>query len=182
MILIIIIGDAERRQNFLTEVEMNFTLDIFIKEADLEAVDITEVLAEWGDELFSKTPQEYKFKSDLTFERNIDIGYYKKHYEKLIDNDFNIDNYLSLRLLGNHMLNLGMQINMYSHQLTENSVIKFLNQLIKLSSFAVFIEDEDDELISKKSIVHTYKEMIDIICYNLNWNVSQGVLIIKKDY
>lgn len=160
---------------------MNFTLDIFIKEADLKAINITEVLVEWGNEIFSKTPQQYKYKSSLIFERNIDIGYYKKHYENLMGNDFNVDNYFSLRLLGNHMSDLDMQINMHSNQLSDNAVIKFMNQLIKLRSFALFIEDEDDELISKKNVTHSYKEMIDVICYNLNWNVSQGVLIIKKD-
>ena len=35
---------------------MNFTLDIFIKESDLKFINITEVLVEWGDEVFSKTP------------------------------------------------------------------------------------------------------------------------------
>ncbi len=160
---------------------MNFTLDIFIKESDLKFINITEVLVEWGDEVFSKTPQEYEYKSSLFFERNIDIGYYKKHYENLIGNDFNIDNYLSLRLLGNHMSNLDMLINIHDEQLSENPVIEFMNQLIKLRSFAVFIEDEDDELINKKCVIHSYKEMIDVICYHLNWNVSQGILIIKKD-
>lgn len=160
---------------------MNFTLDIFIKETDLKAINITEVLVEWGNEIFSKTPQQYKYKSSLIFERNIDIGYYKKHYENLMGNDFNVDNYFSLRLLGNHMSELDMQINMHSNQLPDNAVMKFMNQLIKLRSFALFIEDEDDELISKKNVIHSYKEMIDVICYNLNWNVSQGVLIIKKD-
>lgn len=160
---------------------MNFTLDIFIKEADLKTINITEVLVKWGDEIFSKTPQEYKYKSSLFFERNVDIGYYKKHYENLMGNEFNIDNYLSLRLLGNHMSNLDMLINMHSEKIMENPIIEFMSQLINLRSFAIFIEDEDDELINKKNVIHSYKEVIDVICYNLNWNVSQGVLIIKKD-
>ena len=181
MISKIIIGNVGSQQNFLSEVNMNFTLDIFIKETDLKAINITEVLVEWGDEIFSKTPQEYKYKSSLFFERNIDIEYYKKHYKNLMGNEFNIDNYLSLRLLGNHMSNLDMLINMHSERIPENPVIEFMNKLIKLRSFAIFIEDEDDELINKKYVIHSYNEMINAICYNLNWNVSQGVLIIKKD-
>lgn len=58
-----------------------------------------------------------------------------------------MDGYLSLRLLGNHMSNLDMLINMHSAQLSENDMIKFMNQLLKLSSFAIFIED--DERINK---------------------------------
>ncbi len=90
-----------------------------------------------------------------------------------------MDGYLSLRLLGNHMSNLDMFINMHSAQLSENDMIKFMNQLLKLSSFAIFIED--DERINKKYVIHSYHEMIDVICYHMDWNVSQGVLIIKKD-
>lgn len=72
-------------------------------------------------------------------------------------------------------------INMHREQLSENPSIEFMKQITKLHSFAMFIEDEDDELIKKKHIVHSYKEMIDVICYNLNWDVSQGILLIKKD-
>lgn len=102
-----------------------------------------------------------------------------KYYADILGEDFNMDGYLSLRLLGNHMSNLDMLINMHSAQLSENDMIKFMNQLLKLSSFAIFIED--DERINKKYVIHSYHEMIDVICYHMDWNVSQGVLIIKKD-
>lgn len=181
MILIIVIGNVENQQNFLSEVNMNFTFDLFIKEEDLKDIDITETFVHWGNEIFSRTPQQYQYKSSLVFERNIDVGYYKKNYGALLGNDFDIDHCLSLWLLGNHMSNLDMLINMHREQLSENPVIEFMNQLLKLRSFAVFIEDADDELIKKKFIIHSYKEAIDVICCNLNWNVSQGILIIKKD-
>lgn len=158
---------------------MNFTLDIFIKENDLKTINIIEKLVSWGSEMYSQTPPVYDFKRVLFFEKNIDLEYYQKYYTNLIGSDIKIDDYLSLRLLGNNMSDLETTINMRSEEIMGNCIIKFLEEISKLSTFAIFIEEED-ELISKKYIIRTYEEIVDIFGNSLNWDALQGALIIKR--
>lgn len=129
--------------------------------------------------MFSQTPPVYGYKKVLSFEKNLDMEYFQKYYINLIGSDINIDDYLSFRLLGNYMSDLETTINMRSEEIMGDCIMKFLVELSKLSTFAIFIEEED-ELISKKYIIRTYEEIVDIFCKSLNWDVSQGVLIIKR--
>lgn len=70
---------------------MYFSLDIFIKEDDLEAINITEELVNWGSDVFSRMPPRYSYKKVLVFEKNLDMAYYQKYYAALIGDELNID-------------------------------------------------------------------------------------------
>lgn len=159
---------------------MYFELDVLIKENELSKLKLPEIFAEWGGELFSQEPPKYIYNSKLIFERVMDIEHYQRYYKKFIDDDWNLNSYISLKLLGyvSHFNELGSLINKKDQGFSNNEVVLFLLDLLKLDTFAIFLI-RDEEYIDKKYVISQEQELIDIITKSLNWSSPKGVLIYK---
>lgn len=158
---------------------MDFHMDILIKRCDLSKLRLSEDFIDWGGELLSQEPPKYSNESKLIFEQFMDLEYYKKFYGKYLGNDFDVDSYLALHLLGSHIFELELEINNNGSNIANNDLILFLTELSKLNSYALFFV-RDEEYIDKRYDVVKNEELLDIICQSLNWASPEGVLIIKS--
>lgn len=157
---------------------MDFTLDILLPENELNKLNIKEVLFEWGEEEFSQDPPIYKDDTGLEFKQVQDLGYYKRYYQKYIEDDLNVYKYTSLRLSGTHIFDLELIINNKNQDITGNIIFKFLEKMFKLKTFAIFLI-RDEEEIDKRYRVNMKDELIDIFCRCLKWESIEGALITK---
>lgn len=158
---------------------MEFTIDLLISKSDISKVGLSEMLIEWGGEFLSQIPPKYKNKLGLVFEEFVNPNDYINYYSCFLENDFDIDKYIILRLLGTHIFDLGLIVNNSCSDISKNVVISFLHELAELKSFAIFFI-RDEEYIDIRKKVNTEDEIIKIICSSLNWDSPKGVLITKN--
>jgi len=132
-----------------------------------------------GGEFFSQEPRKYKNNSGLVFEEFSDLNYYKEYYGRFLENDLEIDKYISLRLLGTHVFDLELILNKSNADISNNGIILLLQDLCRLDSFAIFFI-RDEECIDIRKKVDTEDELINVICSSLNWESPKGVLLTKN--
>ncbi len=157
---------------------MVFSLEIFLKEKDVRKVNILELLVEWGGEFLSQDPPKYVYNSTLTFEQFLDIEYYKKYHKKVIENDFDFDEYVAFRLLGGKMLELEKLINTCDEKLKTDVLICYLKEVSKLDTYGMILLREE-ECIDKRYRINSEKELIDTVCNCLKWDAPEGAFITK---
>ncbi len=158
---------------------MDFSFDVLLKPEDLSTVNISESLVEWGGEVFSHEPKKYTYKSTLVFEEFSDIEYYKNHHKDIIQNDFDIDQYIPFRLLGDGMLQLEKIVNCNKDELHNNDIIRFLIDISSLNTFGLFLLREE-EWIDKRYRISTKEQLIEIVSNCLKWVSVEGVFITKQ--
>ncbi len=151
---------------------MDYILDILISKDDINQLNLSESLIEWGGELLSQDPPKYSNNSKLSFEEYKDIQY----YERFIGSNFDIENCIALHLEGMHLLDLELLINNKSQEIVSTELISFLVDLLKLDVFAILLI-RDEECIDKKYKINKKEELVDVICNSLNWSNPEGVLI-----
>lgn len=132
-----------------------------------------------GGEFLSQIPPKYKNKLGLVFEEFVNPNDYINYYSSFFENDFDIDKYIILRLLGTHIFDLELIVNNSGSDISKNVVISFLHELADLKSFAIFFI-RDEEYIEIRKKVNTEDEIIKIIYNSLNWDSPNGVLITKN--
>ena len=66
-----------------------------------------------------------------------------------------------------------------SHEVLNNKIMLFLNELSDLECFMIFLI-RDEEEIDKRYEVHSKEELIKRICSCLLWTAPEGVLLIKN--
>ena len=172
----------ETGQHILNKGEVNymeFSFDLLMQRDDITKASLSELLAEWGGEFFSQEPRKYKNNSGLVFEEFSDLNYYKEYYGRFLENDLEIDKYISLRLLGTHVFDLELILNKSNADISNNGIILLLQDLFKLDSFAIFFI-RDEECIDIRKKVATEDELINVICSSLNWESPKGVLLTKN--
>lgn len=153
---------------------MDFTLDIIIPKLEINKLDLTEYLIEWGGTLFSQEPPRYKSSSNLIFEQFVDL----KYYSNLLGDELNVENYIALGLKGEHLLDLKFIVNTQMEKIKNNPLLIFLTELLRLNQFYIFLL-RDDEGIGKKYEVDKKEELIEIICNSLKYSTAEDVLITK---
>lgn len=155
---------------------MLFYLDILIKPEKMLQVKIKEKLVEWEGKWYSEEPPKYEYDDKLYFRQTVDISYYKKYYGKFISDDFAIDQYRSIRLLGSHLSELEQLINTNNPALEQNELCQFLMELSMLDDFVLFLIYDEEEIDASYRI-KTKEELITRFCSCLNWKSPQGAVI-----
>lgn len=154
---------------------MDFTLDIIIPKLEINNLDLTEDLIEWGGTVFSQEPPRYKSSTNLVFEQFVDL----KYYSNLLGDELNVETYIALGLKGEHLLDLKFIVNNQIEKIKDNPLLIFLTVLIRLNQFYIFLL-RDDEGISKKYEVNKKEELIEIICNSLKYSTLEDVLVTKS--
>lgn len=75
---------------------MNYILDILLPKSEMNKINLSELLVEWGGEKFSQTPQKYTNNSKLFFAEYTD----KEYYERFFGTQYPIAQYIALHLEG----------------------------------------------------------------------------------
>lgn len=159
---------------------MDFTLDVLLLKKELYKLNIKEFLFEWGGEKFSQDPPIYKDDTGLEFKEIQDLGYYTRCYKKYIEDDLNVNQYISLTLCGDYISDLEFLINKKNSNSNADIILKFLEKLFELSTFAVFLIRDEEEIDSRYRI-KTKDEFLNVFCNCLKWESPEGALITKSN-
>jgi hypothetical protein len=155
---------------------MDYRFSVLIPKNNLIKTNMVEIMGEWGGEMFSRNPREFKYDLELNFREIIDLDYFKG----FIENEFNLCNSAALYLDGNDIQILEFIVNKQEHKIYDNKIIKLIYELYKnLDEFCI-INEIEDEYIEQKYVITDVKEAIDIFIDSLNWNSPRGIIIIKK--
>lgn len=151
---------------------MDFTLDIIIAKNEIKKLNLNKKIAEWGGEIFSLDPPEYISDSNLVFEQFKDLSYYNKFLEEELDKD----RYIAFILKGESLLDLEFLINREKEKLSNNKIFEFLEKVIKLDEFFIFLIRED-EVVKKTYEISEKEKLANILCNSLNWSTPEDILI-----
>ncbi|MEY8382254.1 hypothetical protein AALG83_03700 [Christensenellaceae bacterium 44-20] len=151
---------------------MNFILDVLIPEKQIELINLSEILAEWGGEVFPKETREFLFESTLVFHQNPDL----KYYQGILGGE--LENYIALTLQGEELTNLAYLVNAQREEAKKNILMRFFKQLLSLEHFYILLLKEEEE-IDRKYQIGNADELLTAICQSLNWTSPEGSVIAK---
>lgn len=154
---------------------MRFLLDIVIPKDEMKKVDLEEQLIEWGGERFSQEPAKYIGKKELVFEELTNL----KYHCGLLGNNLDAKKYSALIFKGEELSELEFLANSGTEDLRNNLLFVFLESLITLSSFYIFLLRED-EVIKERYAIERQEELKAVLCESLSWNTPKDILIYKK--
>ncbi len=151
---------------------MDFTLDIIITRDKVKKLSLNEKLVEWGGEKFPLDPPEYISDSNLVFKQFNDLSY----YNKLLEEELDKDKYVAFVLRGETLLDLEFLINREGEKISNNKLFEFLEKVIKLDEFFIFLIRED-EVVKKTYEISEKEKLANILCNSLNWSTPEDILI-----
>lgn len=154
---------------------MRFLLDVVIPKDEMKKVDLEEQLIEWGGESFSQEPAKYIGRRKLVFEELTNLEYYCG----LLGHSLDAKKYSALIFKGEELSELEFLANNRTEDLGNNLLFVFLESLITLSSFYIFLLRED-EVIKERYVIERNDELKAILCESLSWNTPKDILIFKK--
>ncbi|MDQ2088251.1 hypothetical protein RBH29_17645 [Herbivorax sp. ANBcel31] len=155
---------------------MDLILDILLRKEDFKKLNIIELFNEWGGEKIPHEPRKYKFNSKLVFHLNIDINY----YSNIIQDDIDVEEFISLSLEGNSLLELEIMVNKGKKHLPESELIIFLNELYNSLEEVCIVKLLNEERIDEKHIINDTKKAIDVFINSLDWKSPKGIVITKR--
>ena len=154
---------------------MNFLLDIVIPKDEMIKVGLEEQLIEWGGEKFSQEPPKYIGNKELIFEELTNL----KYHCGLLGNDLDDKKYTAFIFKGKELSELEYLVNNQTEDLRNNPLFVFLERLITLSSFYIFLIRED-EVIKERCAIKREEELEIVLCESLSWATTKDVLIYKQ--
>ena len=154
---------------------MSFYLDIVVPKEELGKVDLEEQLIEWAGQKFSQDPVKYLGKKALIFEQLTSL----KYHCKLTGDNLDEQKYCALIFKGEELSELEFLVNNPKSDLRSNLLFLFLEELISLSSFYIFLKRED-EGIKEKYEINDEEDFRDVLCKSLSWNTPKDILIVKN--
>ena len=149
-------------------------LDIVIPKDEMEKADLVEQLVEWGGERFSREPARYIGKKALVFEQVPTLEY---HW--LLGHDLDAQKYSALIYQGEEVEELEYLANSPEGDLKSRLLFVFLENLITLSSYYIFLRRED-EVIKEQYEIETAEELRSVLCESLSWTMPKDILIVKE--
>ena len=155
---------------------MSFYLDIVVLKEEMEKADLEEQLVEWGGQKFSQDPVKYLGRKSLVFEQLTSLVYHCK----LIGDDLDEQKYCALVFKGEELSELEFLVNDPKSDLRSNSLFLFLEKLISLSSFYVFLTRED-EGIKERYEINDEEDFRDVLCKSLSWDTPKDILMVMND-
>ena len=159
-----------------TDVIMSFLLDIIIPKDEMGKVSLEEQLIEWGGERFSQDPAKYIGKKELVFEELTNL----KYHCGLLGEKLDDKKYSALIFKGEELSELEFLANRREDALMSNLLFEFLEGLITLSSFYIFLLQED-EGIKERYAIENGEELKKILYTSLSWTTPKDIVIVKKE-
>lgn len=154
---------------------MRFLLDIVIPKDEMKKVDLEEQLIEWGGERVSQDPAKYIGKEALVFEQLTNL----KYYCELLGDDLDAEKYSALIFKGEELTELEFLANSREENLRNNLLFVFLESLVTLSNFYIFLLRED-EGIKERYAIEKREEFREVLCECLSWTTPKDIVIVKK--
>ena len=151
---------------------MSFLLDIVIPKDEMNKVGLEEQLIEWGGAKFSQEPPKYIGNKELVFEELTNL----KYHCGLLGNDLDAEKYSALIFKGKELSELEFLVNSRTENLRNNQLFVFLESLITLSSFYIFLLRED-EIIKERYAIERQEELRTVLCESLSWDTMKDILI-----
>lgn len=158
-----------------SDFNMRFLLDIVIPKDEMEKVELKEQLIEWGGDIFSQEPAKYIGRENLVFEELTNLNY----YNRLLGYSIDAKKYSALIFKGEELSELEYLVNSKSEDMRNNPLFVFLERLITVSSFYIFLLRED-EVIKERYLIESGDEFRKVLCESLSWNTPKDILIFKK--
>lgn len=149
---------------------MDYILDILLPKNDISKINLSELLVEWGEEVYSQDPPKYTNNSKLFFVEYTDKEYYKRY----LGDQYSINQFIALHFESS-LLDLELAINDKGDFLN-NEITLFLTELLKLESFVILLI-RDEEWIDEKHKISDKDELQTIIYDSLSWTKPKGVII-----
>lgn len=158
---------------------MSFTFDFFLKEKDLNRVNLRENFVDWGDEQLSYDPPRYTNDFNLMFQKFEGGKFYEIVFKNFIGEDMKIERYIPLSLSYESINNLESNINS-SEETAEEPLLVFLKEVLKLNTFIIYlIRDEEEIDIEYKVNKDNTDMIIDIFAGCFLQNSPKGLLLVK---
>lgn len=154
---------------------MSFLLDIVIPKDEMNKVGLEEELIEWGGVKFSQEPPKYIVNKKLVFEELADL----KYHCGLLGNNLNAKKFCALIFKGEELSELEFLVNCRTEDLRNNQLFVFLESLIALSSFYIFLLREDED-IKEQYVIEREEELMAVLCEGLSWDTTKDILIFKQ--
>lgn len=154
---------------------MRFLLDVVIPKDEMKKLDLEEQLIEWGGESFSQEPVKYIGRKKLVFEELTNLEY----YSGLLGHNLDTKKYSALIFKGEELSELEFLANSGTEDFGNNLLFVFLESLITLSSFYIFLLRED-EVIKEQYAVERDDELKSALCESLSWDIPKDILILKN--
>ena len=151
---------------------MDFELVIIILKVDMNRLSIKEYLVEWGGELFSQDPAIYKEGTGLQLKLFDDAKYYNKY----LMHELKTDEYIFLKAEWNDLNELYWFVHHDSDQLDGNKLLEFLQKVINLNEYYIFIDRDDDGTTKSCSVIDS-KELRNVIANTFEFPENGGILI-----
>lgn len=153
---------------------MDYYLNIVIPKMELEHLSINEKVNTWGENIYSYSPRQYVTESKIIFEQIED-----KNYLCEIVSDIKVDEVLMLHLKSAILSELEYASNMDESVLSNNSLLKFLNELYDLTFFYVILVREDEKVAELCEITKSEEIGFKII-ESLKWEKPRDILLYKR--
>ncbi len=154
---------------------MSFYLDIVVPKEEMGKVGLEEQLIEWAGQKFSQDPVKYFGKKSLVFEQLTSL----KYHCKLMGDNLDEQKYCALIFKGEELSELEILVNNPKSDLKSNLLFLFLEELISLSSFYIFLKRED-EGIKEKYVINDEEDFRDVLCKSLSWDMPKDILMVKN--
>jgi hypothetical protein len=156
---------------------MDYMFSVLIPKSGLIKTNLVEIMAEWGGEIFSRNPREFKYDLELEFREIIDLNY----FQGIIGSGFDVSDSVALYLQGNNIQRLEFIVNKQKLKIHDNKVLKLIYELYSTLDTFCIINEIEDERIDKKYFITNAKEAVDIFIDSLNWDFPRGIIIIKNE-
>lgn len=152
---------------------MDFLLDIVIPKDEIKKIDLEEQLVEWDGMLFSQEPARFISKN-LVFEKLTNLKYYSDILGKNLDEQ----KYSAFIYKGNELSELEFLANNFQGDFIRNSLLIFLEKIVRLSSFYLFLLREDEK-IKERYEIENEEEFCKILQESLSWIKPKDIVILR---
>lgn len=154
---------------------MDYELILLIPLDQISKLSLTEIMAFWGGQVFSRAPREFRFGDSLHFIESLD----RRHFQKYLNGCLDLDGWIALYLKDNPLAQISYQVNTGAFRPQTCPLVLLIHQLYaSLDAFCLM------EFLYEEQIHHTYTpadadEAIRHLLDSLDWENPSGIILLK---
>ncbi len=155
---------------------MDLELILLIPLDQIAKLSLTEIMACWGGQVFSRTPREFRYGDSLHFLESVDLRYYQSCLKGRLD----LSGWIALYLKDNLLSEMSYQINTGTFSRQACPLTALIHEVYTtLDTFCLI------KFLYEEQIHHIYtpndeEEAVLLLLQSLDWENPTGIILIKN--
>ncbi len=155
---------------------MDLELILLIPIDQIAGLNLTEITASWGGQVFSRSPREFRYGDSLHFTESADLQYYKKRLNGRLD----LSGWTALYLMDNPLADISYQLHTETFCPHTCPLVNLIHRLYAaLNTFCLI------KFLYEEELHHTYvpkdaEEAVLLLLQSLDWEDPAGIILLKN--